>query len=207
MVRLSEMESLISSTYPENRIKDGDGNGGKFIPASPKTSTQEKSLETVKQLLAIYENYPNTLLSAILRLIHDVTYADANSDVQEQEVEEEEEIEEEPEPEKYYYRKHHKDDRRELIGTVGTVPYKTHEKYDNNPYGIPIGTYEECPRCKKVGLSSMSVSRYKDTTIVCHKLLHDQGDCNIRKEQFSGHMEWDEITAYKKKHPQVEDTT
>lgn len=117
-----------------------------------------------------------------------------------------EEQETESEPESHNHKPYKKsiyariefNERRDLIGKKAPNHMAVRSAhYKDNPYGIPIDQYVECPECGMVGVSGMKIdtNTERDFTDVWQRFRHENKNCSVRIERIDEALEWDRVFA------------
>jgi hypothetical protein len=69
------------------------------------------------------------------------------------------------------------DNRTDLIGLKAPITSDLAEKYNNNPWGIKVGTYQKCEKCNRIGIVGITVDRHagekNPVTRLYMRLKHD----------------------------------
>jgi hypothetical protein len=90
----------------------------------------------------------------------------------------------------------------ELIGKSANEWYKGSVQYEHNPYGVKIGVFERCFKCKLVAIAKMTtqVENDADKTVVYKTYSHHNGSGHYQPlEAFKGILSWNDILKMKEK--------
>jgi hypothetical protein len=90
----------------------------------------------------------------------------------------------------------------ELIGKSANEWYKGSAQYEDNPYGVKIGVFERCFKCKLVAIAKMTTQVENDAnkTVVYKTYSHHNGSGHYQPlESFKGILSWNDIVKIKEK--------